>query len=468
MNPPGTTTGNTLFIFRRDLRLDDNTGLITALENTSTSSRFVLPGFIFDDRLLNTKNRNYHTRQFMLESLRDLDRQLRERDGKLFLFYGKPEEVITQLITQVDTNITSVYVNRDYTPYSRIRDKRIEEQCIENDIEFHQYSDLMLNEPGTVLKKDKTPYTVFTPFFKKANQRPIPKPKKNQFTNYCTTSLEIEAENKLIQNVLPEENPNLAIHGGRTNALKILNDLDRFSNYSSDRDFPSKPSTTKLSAHLKFGTVSIREVYYAIKNQFDVDHPLIRQLYWRDFYTQIGYHFPRVFKRSFRSKYDKLDWNYDEKAFHKWCEGKTGFPIVDAGMRELNRTGYMHNRVRMIVASFLTKDLQIDWRWGERFFAKKLVDYDPAVNNGNWQWAASTGCDPVPYFRIFNPWLQQRKYDPECEYIKEHIPELRSFPPSIIHNFEKTHPNDIKNYPPPMVDHKKVKELTKAMFKSVN
>lgn len=248
----------------------------------------------------------------------------------------------------------------------------------------------------------------------------------------------------------------------------ILNEIDRFSTYMKVRDFPAKAGTTKLSAHLKFGTVSIREVYYAIKNRFGADHPLIRQLYWRDFYTQIGYHFPRVFKRSFRSKYDKLDWNYNETAFHRWCEGLTGFPIVDAGMRELNRTGYMHNRVRMIVASFLIKDLHIDWRWGERYFAQKLVDYDPAVNNGNWQWAASTGCDPVPYFRIFNPWLQQRKFDPNCEYIKENVPELRSFPPSIIHNLEKVQPDDLKNYPPPMVDHTTVKELTKAMFKSVN
>lgn len=215
----GATKGNALFIFRRDLRLDDNTGLIAALENTSTSSSFVLPGFIFDIRLLNIKNRNNHTRQFMLESLSDLDRQLGARDGKLFLFFGKPEEVITQLVTQDQNNIKSVYMNRDYTPYSLIRDKRIEKQCLENQIEFHQFSDLMFNEPGTVLKKDRTPYTVFTPFFRKANQRSITQPIKNQFTNYYTTSLDFEVKNKFIQDVLPKENPKIAIHGGRTNAL---------------------------------------------------------------------------------------------------------------------------------------------------------------------------------------------------------------------------------------------------------
>ena len=241
------------------------------------------------------------------------------------------------------------------------------------------------------------------------------------------------------------------------------------TNYDEERNYPSLSATTGLSAYNKFGLCSVREFFYAVVDQFSEGHTLISELYWRDFFTHIGFHHPKVFGHCFHEKYEKLHWKNDESLFQCWCEGRTGFPIVDAGMRELNATGYMHNRVRMIVASFLCKDLHIDWRWGERYFAQKLIDYDPCVNNGNWQWAASTGCDAQPYFRIFNPWLQQKKFDKEALYIKKWIPNLNNLSSSSIHNLykEKARQKNSSDYPAPIVDHfvesKKAKEMFAAL-----
>ncbi len=247
----------------------------------------------------------------------------------------------------------------------------------------------------------------------------------------------------------------------------ILDDLDRFRDYKTRRDFPFEHGTTRLSAYLKFGLCSIREIHEAVSKQLGILHPLIRQLYWRDFYIHIAFHFPHVFKRAFKPRYERIQWSYDSSLFQMWCEGKTGFPIVDAGMRQLNTTGWMHNRVRMIVASFLTKDLHIDWRWGERYFAERLVDYDPSVNNGNWQWAASTGADAQPYFRIFNPWRQQKRYDKECKYIKKWIPELSKVKANIIHKwFKPTNLDSEISYPKPIVDHKEESQFAKELFAS--
>ncbi len=253
------------------------------------------------------------------------------------------------------------------------------------------------------------------------------------------------------------------MQGGRRQALAIFDALENLKEYQNRRDYPALASTSLLSAHLKFGTVSIREAFYAVQCALGVDHPLLRQFYWRDFFTHIAYHFPEVFGHAFVRKYDALPWRNDQARFYTWAEGRTGFPIVDAGMRELNQTGYMHNRVRMITASFLVKDLHISWRWGERYFAQHLVDYDPCVNNGNWQWAASTGCDAQPYFRIFNPWLQQQKFDADCEYIYRWIPELRPFPPEVIHRWDKKFA--ACDYPKPIVDHRFESEKAKEMFR---
>ena len=255
----------------------------------------------------------------------------------------------------------------------------------------------------------------------------------------------------------------LNIKPGRKECLDILSNLTRFNNYEVERDYPSKERTTHLSPYLKFGTCSIREAYHRIKTVLGNEHPLIRQLYWRDFFVQIGYYFPRVFNSAFREKFNEIKWQNNMNIFELWCNGKTGFPIVDAGMRELNSTGYMHNRVRMIVSSFLVKDLHLDWRKGEEYFANKLIDLDIAVNNGNWQWTASTGCDAQPYFRIFNPWIQQRKYDPDCKYIKKWVPELKEVKREIIHNWFKQKETKSINYPKPIVDHNKESQLSKQI-----
>ncbi|MFX1253082.1 MAG: cryptochrome/photolyase family protein [Promethearchaeota archaeon] len=449
-----------LFIFRRDFRLQDNSGLISALE----SSEKVIPSFIFDPRLLDTDQRNENAIQFLLESLKDLEQQLSKNNGRLYVFYDRPEKILNQLL-KIGI-IKSVFVNRDYTVFSKKRDNRLKDICQKNDITFNQYADSLLNEPEMVLKADKAPYQVFTPYYRKASQISVSEPSENTYTNYYTSTIPIEESKKAYQEVLKKPNEFSAVHGGRTNGLKILKTLEMYLNYEIDRDYPSKQGTTKLSAHIKLGTCSIREIYHAIKKQIGSDHPLIRQLYWRDFFTQIAFYFPYVFKKSFRKNYEKLPWRNDPDQFKAWCEGRTGFPIVDAGMRELNTTGYMHNRIRMIIASFLTKDLHIDWRWGERYFARKLIDYDPCVNNGNWQWAASTGCDAQPYFRIFNPWLQQKKYDSSCEYIKKWIPELKEISNKLIHTLFKQEEAQVQNYPPPIVDHSVESRLSKEIYRN--
>jgi deoxyribodipyrimidine photo-lyase len=271
----------------------------------------------------------------------------------------------------------------------------------------------------------------------------------------------------IFHEVLTERSGVLALRGGRTEGLKRLRLIDGMTSYKADRDIPALGATTMLSAHHKFGTISIRETYWRAAEAFGVSCHLISELYWRDFFTHIAWHFPHVFKGAFRPEYNALEWNRSKKDFQRWCEGKTGFPIVDAGMRQMNETGYMHNRVRMIVASFLVKDLHINWQRGEKYFAQKLLDYDPAVNNGNWQWAASTGCDAQPYFRIFNPWLQQKKFDPDAEYIKRWVPELKNVSVKDIHQGYK--PNlfsDVK-YPEPMVDHAAERQETLKRFKAL-
>jgi len=348
-----------LFLFRRDLRLEDNTGLIFALK----SSEVVIPAFIFTlEQIERNPFRSDHCLKFMIESLKDLENQLKEKGGKLFLFKGKPEEVVSKCMRKL--NIEALIVNRDYTPYSRQRDNKLEKVC-------------------------------------KAGQIPL-------------------------------------------------------------------ECSTYLSPYLKFTVCSPREVYEAICRHLSPHHELIRSLYWRDFFTSIAFFFPHVFMGAFHSKFDKLKWSYNRKAYQRWCEGSTGFPIVDAGMREMNETGFMHNRVRMIAASFLIKDLHIDWRWGEKYFAQTLIDYDPAVNNGNWQWAASTGSDAQPYFRIFNPWNQQKKFDPECTYIKKWIPELRDFPPKAIHAwYEEKHRAGCKKYPAPMTNHDKAAKEALHAYRSI-
>ncbi len=434
-----------LFIFRRDLRLEDNTGLIFALENAEK----VIPCFIFTPQQI--ENNSYysaHCLQFMIESLEDLDQQLQEKGTRLSLFFGENEKIIEKCIKEL--SIDAVVVNRDYTPYSFQRDEEILSLCEKFNLPFHSFDDALLHPPFDTLKKDGTPYTVFTPFYRHASKLSVSECIKNPYTNYFTTPVPFAQDNTLYSKILPHRNHQAK--GGRKAAFKILKNIEHFAHYKEERDFPQHNATTHLSAHLKFTTYSIREIYHMLENQFGASCDLIRSLYWRDFFTCIALYFPKVFEGAFREKFNHLPWNNDKEMFKKWCEGKTGFPIIDAGMREMNVTGFMQNRVRMIAASFLVKDLHIDWRWGEKYFAQTLIDYDPAVNNGNWQWAASTGCDAQPYFRIFNPWSQQVKFDAQCHYIKHWIPELSSLSPSIIHQWHlKTAPTSL--YPRPIIDH---------------
>ena len=411
-----------LFIFRKDLRINDNTGLIQAL----TLSEQVISIFIFDPRQIGPKN-NYassNALQFMIESLNDLEKQIKHKKGSLYFFYGIAEKIVKKIISQED--IDAVFINKDYTPFSIQRDNAIKKICSDNDTIYHAYADTLLNDPDDIATKKGTPYAIFTPFFKQCRSIKVKSPKKNLFKNYFTEKIK-GVDHTAITKIMKSKNNHLWINGGTQEAKKIIKKIKNLKNYKKTRDYPHF-ITSNLSAHNKFGTVSIKEVYHAIIHSLGTSSPLITQLYCTH-----------------------------KKIFEHWCNGTTGFPIIDAGMRQLNTTGYMHNRVRMLVASFLTKDLHISWLWGEKYFAQKLIDYDPCVNNGNWQWAASTGCDSQPYFRIFNPWIQQKKFDPDALYIKQWVPELNHLPKNA----------SIETYYRPIVDHSVESKITKQLFKSI-
>jgi deoxyribodipyrimidine photo-lyase len=447
-----------IHIFRRDFRLNDNTALMAALEK----SEHVLPIFIFDERQLENPYHGHNEFEFMINSLLELDQKIKSKGSQLYFFIGIAHEVIQQLIDAIKPD--AVFFNRDYTPFSRERDETITKVCKKYKIELNVYADSLLNEPETVQKNDGKPYTVFTPFMKKARLNAISEPVHNLYSNYFNKEINFPFSFHDPKSLIKNHNPYLLVTGGRTEGLELLEHIEKLADYELQRNIPSIWGTSLLSAHHKFGTVSVRETYHKLATFFGKQHPMINELYWRDFFTHIIWHYPHVLGNAFREKYNDIQWNHDEQKYERWCNGQTGFPIVDAGMRELVSTGYMHNRVRMIAASFLIKDLHIDWRWGEQFFANHLTDYDPAVNNGNWQWVASTGCDAQPYFRIFNPWSQQRRFDPECKYIKKWIPELKAFSAKQIHDIEKGKITG-DNYPEPMLDHKEHAMISKEMFK---
>lgn len=439
----------TLFIFRRDLRIFDNTGLINA-----SSKGQIIPIFIFDPRQIE-KNEYFSSNafEFLINSLKELEREIEEEEGKISFFYGQMDSIILKILQK--EKIKAVYTNRDCTPFSKERDIKIREICNEAGVEFNQADDLFLTNISQIKKEDGKPYTVYTHFLKRAFQIPVKKPQyfRGQFSKQkMNGSIEIGQ-------IKYTKNEKLKLKGGRTEALELLQKAVKIENYTEKRNIPELDITTHLSAHNKFGTISIRESYYALANQ----EQMVKELYWRDFFSSIAENFPKVFKGSFREKYDKVIWNKSPQKLNAWKEGKTGYPIVDAGMRELNETGFMHNRVRMICASFLVKDLHINWRDGERYFAQKLIDYDPSVNNGNWQWCASTGCDAQPYFRIFNPKLQQEKFDPQCRYVKKWISELRN---STVDEIMKLYEDGkAENYPKRIVNHKEEAQISKEMYK---
>lgn len=453
-----------LFIFRRDLRIEDNTGLIFALK----SSEIVIPAFIFTpEQIEKNPFGSAHCLKFMIECLQDLEGQLKGKGGKLYFFKGNPEEIADRCLSKL--KIEALIVNRDYTPYSQERDKSLEKVCKKRDVSFFSFDDALLLSPEETLKKDGKPYTIFTPYFRNALKQEVLSPTRNLRTNYFHGSIPFAEETSLLLKILSKQKVKNDLVGGRAAALKILKNLSSLGKYKQLRDFPAESYSTHLSPYLKFTVCSPREIYAAICSDLSLHHELVRALYWRDFFTGIAFFFPHVFKGAFHPKFGRLKWSKDRKAFQRWCSGTTGFPIVDAGMREMNQTGFMHNRTRMIVASFLVKDLGLDWRWGEKYFAQTLIDYDPAVNNGNWQWVAGTGCDAAPYFRIFNPWNQQKKFDPECVYIKKWVPELRHLTPKTIHRWyeNKYHP-ECPAYSPPMINHEKAARKTLLAYKSAS
>lgn len=450
-----------IFIFRRDYRLVDNTGLIKALE----LSKNVIPLFIFTpEQLVSNKYKSDNAVQFMIESLEDLNDMLKNKKSRLFYFYGKPSKVLNNIINNVD--IDAVFVNADYTPYSIKRDKEIEKVCNDNGIEFHSYEDVLLNPIRSILTGQEDVYTKFTPYFNKAKKIKPSSINLSNKSNYVSGRTRIRGEFTGNKDKFFKYNSQLAQNGGRKEALKILKKIKQFKNYNKERNILIK-NTTRLSAYIKFGCVSIREVYYTFKKYLGLKNDLIKQLYWRDFYYNIGYEFPRIYKKygNLKEKYDKIKWLGTKSNLNKWKQGLTGYPIVDAAMRELNETGFMHNRGRLIVSNFLIKILLINWQDGEKYFSNKLIDIDPSVNLGNWGWSAGSGADSQPYFRIFNPWTQGEKFDQDAKYIKKWIPELQDVDAEHIHKWYD-HYNDYDvDYPAPIVDYSSMRKKALKMYK---
>ena len=446
-----------IFLFRRDLRVEDNTGLI----NASKLSSKVFPCIILDEKIISKSNRKFSNfrMQFFEDCVKDLGEQLKQNKSKLYIFSGNYEEILLKIIRRLE--IDAIFLNKDYSPFGIKKEEQIKLISENEKINFALTQDLLLQDPEIIKTQKGEPYKVFSAFFRKAKELPIRNPEKYQFKNLANQKIDFVSTARNF----PETDRNKSIPiGGRQSCLRLLKNLKNLKNYDEGRNFPAKNNTSLLSPHNKFGTCSIREIFYESKKQLGSTHTIISELHWRDFFTYLMYHFPESYSTEFIKNFQKIPWKKDQKIFSKWAKGETGFPIVDAGMRELNQTGFMHNRVRMIVASFLTKDLHIDWRWGEMYFATKLIDYDPCVNTGNWQWSASTGCDAQPWFRIFNPWIQQKKFDPDCKYIKKWIPELIDMPAKNIHELWKKFPAKLK-YPKPIVEHSVESKIAKNIFK---
>ena len=425
-----------LFWHRRDLRIDDNKGLFEALKQ----NEIVHPIFIFDKSILDKLPNNDQRILFIYQEIESLKKSYQNLGSDLWVYYGEPSEIIPKIAQEL--NCSSVYFNNDYEPYALQRDQEIQVSLNKIKIEFIGKKDHVIFEKNEVLKDDGKPYTIFTPYSRKwkANL------KEEDLREY---SIEKYSGN-LVQKKQDEALITLEEMGFES---KVLHDFpDRIAkneilkNYHLSRNFPAVKGTSKLSLHLRFGTISIRKLALIAREQ---NETYLNELIWRDFYQMIIFHFPKSAENSFKAQYDKIIWEKNEVHFDSWCTGKTGYPIVDAGMRELNATGFMHNRVRMVVASFLTKHLLLDWRLGAAYFAEKLLDFELASNTGGWQWAAGCGCDAAPYFRVFNPQAQQEKFDKSFEYIKKWVPEYGT-----------------SSYPEPIIEHKFARERILQRFKS--
>ncbi|MBS4014530.1 MAG: deoxyribodipyrimidine photo-lyase [Bacteroidetes bacterium] len=424
-----------IFWFRRDLRLSDNKALHYALKGANP----VLPIFIFDDNILNELDKDDSRVEFIYTQLVKLKMELQSIGSDIVVKIGNPIRIIKEIIN--DYNVKSVFCNKDHEPYGIDRDKDIQELLAKSGIEFIQYLDHLIADKNSVLKSDGKPYTVYTPF-------------KNRFKQVISSSDYIDydvnsCKNNFAQVLESFIIPSMHLFGFKSKNIEFPSaniNPDIIKNYNNTRDIPSIEGTTKLGIHIRFGTISIRELY---RNSIDLNEVFINELIWREFYAMILMHYPNVVYSSFKKQYDNIKWINDDKDFESWMNGETGYEIVDAGMRQLNETGCMHNRVRMITASFLTKHLLIDWRWGEAYFARKLLDYELSSNNGGWQWCAGSGSDAAPYFRIFNPERQMEKFDPKKEYIRMWIPEF-----------------DSNSYRNKIVDHKRAIERCKIVYSS--
>ncbi|MEP6927476.1 MAG: deoxyribodipyrimidine photo-lyase [Ginsengibacter sp.] len=431
-----------VFWFRRDLRLHDNAGLYYALKENYP----VVPIFIFDTKILDKLEEKKDKRvEFIHGTLIGMQEKLVKKQSSLEVYYGTPEDVFKQLTKEYD--IQSVFTNHDYEPYGIERDEVIKNLLVEKKINFKSYKDQVIFEKDEVLKDDGKPYTVYSPYSRK--WRAI-------LTDFYIKPYPVEKYVKKFFKQSPHKIPSLDSMGFKETDKNFPSENpadELIKRYSKTRNFPGTEGTSRLGIHLRFGTISIRETVVKAK---ELNSTFLNELIWREFYMAILWHFPQVgHHKAFKPEYDNIKWRNNEEEFKKWCTGQTGFPIVDAGMRQLNETGYMHNRVRMITGSFLCKDLLIDWRWGEAYFAEKLLDFDLAANNGGWQWVSGSGCDAAPYFRIFNPELQTKKFDKDLKYIKQWVPEFQEF-----------------DYPKPMVDHAEARvrciEVYKAAVSKVN
>lgn len=416
-----------LFWHRRDLRIEDNTALFKALKETSN----VIPLFIFDTIILDQLSENDQRVLFIHQEVSRLKEIYQSFGSDLIVKYGNPIELVPEIAQKYEAQV--VYTNRDYEPYALQRDQTIYTTLSNLDIVFKEAKDHVIFEKEEILKPDQHPYTIFTPYMKRW---------KEKLSNFYLSSYPVE---KYITNLWKTfdvaDIVSLNEMGFSDEQIvafpEPIFDEDLIRNYDQNRDLPSVLGTSRLSLHLRFGTISIR---FLARKAMSLNEKFLNELIWRDFYQMIIYHFPYSIQNSFKKQYDRIQWVNNEEHFQLWCKGQTGYPIVDAGMRELNATGFMHNRVRMIVASFLTKHLLIDWRWGESYFAEKLLDFELASNVGGWQWAASSGCDTAPYFRVFNPTLQQEKFDKEYLYIKKWVPEFgtdKYVKPIIDHSFAR-------------------------------
>ncbi|WP_291783983.1 deoxyribodipyrimidine photo-lyase [Cecembia sp.] len=423
-----------LFWFRRDLRLEDNTGLYYAYKQEKN----VLPLFIFDRDILDKLEDKKDARvTFIHERIQVLQEQLKTYGSTVLVKYGKPQDIWKALLEEYP--IANVYTNRDYEPYALERDGKVKSLLKENGVQFLDFKDQVIFEKDEILNGSGEFYKVFTPYSKLW---------LNKFKQSPPEILQLDRKRNNFLQLNSLAIPSLEQMGFDRSNINIPSlDVDKglIQKYDKVRNFPAINGTTRLGIHLRFGTISIRKLALEAAKLNDT---YLNELIWREFYMMILYHNPHVVEKAFKSQYDQIPWRKDEDDFQKWCDGKTGYPIVDAGMRELNATGYMHNRVRMIVASFLTKHLLIDWRWGEAYFAKKLLDFELSSNNGGWQWAAGTGTDAQPYFRVFNPESQTEKFDKELKYIKKWIPEYGTV-----------------EYPKPMVDHKFARERAIETYK---